>query len=79
MHLALPPLAFCISGGSQIGLQKPCVDSRGFFPLVIRLAPQAVASVALVEFSMVALSRAMRAAGRCGAAVARTKLRINLK
>jgi hypothetical protein len=57
LHLALLPRAFCISCGGQIGLQKPCLNSRSSFPCVIHFAPQVVANGALVEFSMVALSR----------------------
>jgi len=57
LQLALPPRAFCISGGGQIGLQKPCADSRRSVPRVVRLAPQVVGGGALVELSTVALSR----------------------
>jgi len=57
LHLALPPIAFCMSGEGQIRLQKARADSPRSFPRLIRIAPQVVAGGALVEFSTVAASR----------------------
>jgi hypothetical protein len=57
LHLALPPIAFCMSGEGQIGPQKACADSPWSFPRLIRIASQVVAGGALVEFSTVAASR----------------------
>ena len=31
MHLALPPIAFCLFGEGQIGLEKAGIGSPGFF------------------------------------------------
>ena len=56
LHLALPLLAFCISGKGEIEVEKACADTRGCFPRLIRIAPQVVTGEALVEFSTVAAS-----------------------
>ena len=79
LHLALPRRAFCISGGGQIGLQKPCAGSRSIFPCLIRFTPQVFAGWALVEFLAVALLRRLRVTGRRRAPMARAKLITNLK
>jgi hypothetical protein len=57
LHLALPPIAFCMSGEGRIGLQKARAGSPLAFPRLIRIAPQVVAGGALVEFLTVAASR----------------------
>jgi hypothetical protein len=57
LHLALPPIAFCISAEGQIGLQKACADSPPSFPRLIRIASQVVAGGALVELLAAAASR----------------------
>jgi hypothetical protein len=43
LHLALPPIAFCISGEGQIGLQKAGIGLPRFFPRLLRITPQVVA------------------------------------
>jgi hypothetical protein len=43
LHLALPPIAFCISGEGQIGLQKAGIELPRFFPRLLRITPQVVA------------------------------------
>jgi len=53
LHLALPPIAFCMSGEGQIRLQRACTESSR----LIRIAPQMVTGSALVEFSTVAALR----------------------
>jgi hypothetical protein len=53
LHLALPPIAFCMSGEDQIRLQKACADSPRSFPRLIRIAPQVAAGAAFVGFSTV--------------------------
>ncbi|SPE61590.1 hypothetical protein SBV1_730049 [Verrucomicrobia bacterium] len=77
-HIALPPIAICISGQSERGLQKACADSPRSFPRLIRIASQVVATGALVNFSTAAISRWFCAAGPSGAPVVRAKLRNSL-
>jgi hypothetical protein len=57
LHLALPSIAFCISGEGQIEFQKAGIGSPRSFPRLIHIAPQVVAGGALVEFPTVAASR----------------------
>jgi hypothetical protein len=49
LHLALPPIAFCMSGKGQSGLQKACADSSRSSPHLIYIAPQVAAGGAFVE------------------------------
>src|ERR1035437_626494 len=57
MHLPLSPIAFCMVGEGQGGVQNPRADSPRSFPRLIRIAPQVGAGKALVEFSTAVASR----------------------